>query len=156
MGTAMSKYTVHTLTDKDMEWFIHTAAINMLEQELKHPELVNVPHLYALTEKVIREGTAFVVKCDDICIGALAAVLVPNMYNPDIMTFAELFWYVLPEYRNTRAGLLLLSAFGKKGEECADYSAMSLLGSSEVNFETMGKRGYCLTEYAFLKEHRRK
>lgn len=155
MGTVMSKYTVDILTEEDKEWFIHTASVNMLEQELKRPELVNIPQLYILTDKVIKDHTAFVVKVDGVCVGALAAMLSPNLYNPQLLTFAELFWYVLPEYRNTRAGILLISVFDKRGEECADFSAMSLLGGSKVNEKTMKNRGYALSEYAFLREHRR-
>jgi len=155
MEIAMSKYTVDILTDEDREWFIHIAAVNMLKNELKRPELVNIDQLEKLTAKVIEDRTAFVVKVDGKCVGALAAMLTPNLYNPLLSTFAELFWYVLPEYRNTRAGILLISVFDKRGEECADYSAMSLLGSSVVNEKTMSKRGYSLSEYAFIREHRR-
>ncbi len=155
MGIQMSKYTIHVLTEGDRDWFINTAAISMLTDEVKHPELVNIPHLNVLTDKVIEDETAFIAKSDGVCVGALAAILTPNLYNPELKTFVELFWYVLPAHRNSRAGLLLLSAFDKKGESCSDFSAMSLLGDSKVNIKTMNKKGYSLTEYAFLKENRK-
>lgn len=156
MEIVMSKYTIETLTDIDVDWFVEVAAINMLEKELKRPELVNKAHLYLLTQKVVAEGTAFIVKCDGTCVGALASILVPNMYNPEIQTLAELFWYVLPEYRNTRAGALLFSAFDDKGEDISDEAVMSLLGGSSVNIKTLEKRGFLLGEHSFRKEYRRK
>lgn len=155
MEIQMSKYTVEVLSDKDVDWFVEVAAVGMLEDELKRPELVNRRHLYTLTQKVVEDGTAFIAKCDGVCVGALAAMLVPNMYNPNLKTFAELFWYVLPEYRATRAGALLFSAFESKGSECADEAVMSILNTSHVNVSTLNKRGFQLGEYAFRKEYRR-
>lgn len=151
----MSRITVSVIKEEDVEWLVETAAVKMLEDELLRPELINFKQLYLLAEKVLLEGSAFIAKDEDVYVGALAAILVPNLYNPDIKTFAELFWYVLPTYRNTRAGFLLLSAFDTKAKECADESTLSLLGSSTINTETLSKRGFILNEYAFRKEYRR-
>jgi hypothetical protein len=74
------------------------------------------------------------------------------LFNPDIKTLAEIFWYVSPEHRQTRAGALLLLAFNKKAEEVADEATLSLLSSSEIKIESLEKRGFLLSEFAFRKE----
>lgn len=154
MLTQSHKLVVELLTLDDLKWFVETAAVNMLMEELKRPELINLKALYALAERGLAQGTAFIVKRGYEPVGALGAMLVPNIYNPDIITFAELFWYVLPEYRNTRAGALLFSAYDKKGAELADEASMSILPSSSVNIKTLEKRGYVLNEFSFRKEYK--
>lgn len=155
MATQQPKFKVEPLTDNDLIWFVEVAAVNMLTHELQRPELIHLEQLYGLALKGLEDGTAFVVKRDDECVGALGAILLPNLFNPTITTLAEVFWYVLPEYRNTRAGSLLLLAFEKKGEEVADEATLSLLGSSKVNLGTLEKRGFHLGEFSFRKQIRK-
>lgn len=155
METQGKKFTVGVLQEQDLYWFTEVAAFNMFVDELKRPELVDLERMYEITNNMLSGGTAWVVKCDGENVGAIGALLTPNLFNPRITTLVELFWYVLPEYRNTRAGVLLLKAFEEKGEECADESTLSLLPSSEVNIKSLEKREFLLGEFAFRKEHRR-
>lgn len=155
METGSHKLIVEQLTEKDLQWFVEVAAVNMLTDEVKRPELVNIPNLYALANKGLSDGTAFVVKKGEVCVGALGSILLPNLFNPQYQTLAEVFWYVLPEYRNTRAGVLLLNAFSDKAEEVSDEATLSLLGSSEINIRTLERRGFMLGEFAFRKEYRK-
>jgi hypothetical protein len=155
MEIQLHKIYVEKLTEQDLSWFVETAAVNMLVNEVQSPELVNVANLYTLSRKSMEEGTAFVVKQGYVPIGALGALLLPNLYNPEITTLVELFWYVLPEYRNTRAGALLFSELDKYGEANADEAVLSLLGSSTVNMKTLEKRGFMLREFAFRKRYRK-
>ncbi len=151
----MSRITVDVLKEEDVEWFINTAAIRMLTDELLRPDMINMHQLQVLTERGLAGGTAFVAKSDGVCVGAIAGLLVPNIYNPTMSVLAEMFWYVLPEYRDTRAGSLLLSAFNEKGETCAEETTLSLISSSPVNISALEKRGFLLQEYGFLKRNRR-
>lgn len=135
-----------------MEWFVEVAATQMLIEEVKKPELVNLENLYVLATMGALTGTAFVAKKGTVPIGALGAIVVPNVYNPAIQNLAEMFWYVLPEYRKTRAGLLLLNAYVDKSNELGMEATMSLLPSSDVNFKAMKSKGFDLVEYGFRKE----
>lgn len=153
MQTQSHKFEVSLLTIHDMVWFVEIAAVNMLTDELKRPELINLENLYLLADKGAQDGTAFIVKKDGINVGALGALLVPNVYNPNIRTLAEMFWYVLPEYRNTRAGLLLLKAYDERAKQIADECTLSLLTSSKVNIEGLAKRGFELQEFCFRKQY---
>lgn len=145
--------TIEPVTIADFEWFIETAAVRMITEELKRPELVNIANLYTLGARGCESGTAWVAKKDGRNIGALGALLVPNVYNPDFMTLVEMFWWVDPEERNGRAGLMLLKAYDERAKEVAVESTISLLGSSRVSIPTMEKKGWKLGELAFRKEY---
>lgn len=126
----------------------------MLTHELKRPELINYKQLYTLAYAGLNGGTAFIAKQGDNPVGALGAILLPNLFNPEIKNLAEVFWYVLPEYRKTRAGYLLLKAVDDKAKEIADETTLSLLPTSDVAISTLKKRGYNLEEYGFRKTYR--
>lgn len=149
----MPKYTVEHLTDVDMEWFVETAAVKMLTDEAGKPEYVNIPNLYSLASLGAIAGTAFVAKCDGVPVGALGGIVSGNPFNPDIKTLTEVFWYVLPEHRNSRVGLMLLNEYMNKAEQVADESTLSLLSTSKVNNASYEKRGYMYTEQTFRKTH---
>lgn len=148
----MSKITVEVLQVEDFEWFTEVAAVRMLEDELKRPELVNMDNIRELATRGMFDGTAFVAKQGSMCVGAIGGLLVPNIFNSKLKTLAEVFWYVLPDYRNSRAGLLLLKAFEEKADEIADESTLCLLPSSTVNMGTLEKRGFYLSEFAFRRK----
>lgn len=147
------KITVEPLSLKYFCWFVEVAAVNMLTDELKCPEWVDYDQLYTLANKGMQDGTAWVALRGDIPIGALGALLVPNVFSPKRTMLSETFWYVLPEYHGTRAGALLFNVFNKKGEECANDACMSLLSSSSVKIKTIEKRGYMLKEFSFRKAY---
>lgn len=154
METQSLNVVVSELTLDDIEWFVEVAAVNMLTHEVQRPELINVDNLYKLASMGLQSGTAFIAKKGDVPVGALGSLILPNLFNPDLTTMAEIFWYVLPEYRNTRAGALLFNAFDKKAEELgADEATLSLLGSSIINVNTLAKRQFHLGEYAFRKQY---
>lgn len=151
MQTKSRSYELGHLQAEDVHWFVEVAAISMLEDELKRPELVNREQLYYLTAQVMEAKTAFIVKKDGENIGAIAAVPVPNLFNPKLVTMAELFWYVLPEHRESRAGAMLLKAFDDCAAESADEATMSLLPTSIVNTRSLEKRGFMFGEVGFRK-----
>jgi hypothetical protein len=155
METQLSKYHVESLQVEDINWFVEVAATRMLLEELKRPHLVNLSQLYSLTAKVVEGDSAFVVKCNGVPVGAIAGLIVPNIYNPTITEFIELFWYVLPAHRASRAGLLLLNRMIERGEEAADATTISLLKDSPINFKTLEKRGFKNVESGFIKERNR-
>ena len=142
---------IQLLNKQHLEWFVEEAAVSMLFDEVCRPELVNIPHLYNLANTTMEQQTSWIVINNGTPIGALGSVLVPNIYNPEIKTLAELFWFVVKEYRMTRAGFLLFKAFEQKAKDCADEATLSLMFSSEVRTETLEKRGFIMEEMAFRK-----
>lgn len=154
METQLRKIEVEVLTEKHLHWFVDVAAVRMLSEELKRPDLVNKQALQALSEKTIEDGTSFVATCSGVPVGALGSLFTPNLYNPDLTILLELFWYVLPDYRTTRAGALLFKAFDDKAKDCADESVLSLLPHSAVNLSTLAKKGYNMEELCLRKQCR--
>lgn len=142
-------YTVGSLTHDDYVWSVEVAATRMLLEEVKRPELLNKENIYKLVDQMIVDDTAIICRKDGQPVGCIGALLVPNTYNPEIATLAELIWYVLPDHRNSRAGFLLLQEYIKLAEKIADEATLSLLASSEVNFDSLSKRGFMQEEYAF-------
>jgi hypothetical protein len=154
MEMHLPKITIETLTQEDAEWYVEVATVRMLEEEVGRPELVHLPSLHTLCRMLIASGTGFIAKSDGVCIGIIGGLLSPNVFNPNITTLSELIWYVIPEYRNTRAGLLLLKQFIDKGDECADETTFCLLHTSQIKIATLEKRGFHLCEFAFRKQNR--
>lgn len=95
--------------------------------------------------------TAWIVKKGNQYVGAMASILVPNMFNPSITTLQEIMWYILPEYRKSRAGYLLLRQLETTGERFADEIILTTLPDSEINKTTLRKRSFIHAESSFRK-----
>lgn len=154
MGMPLPKVTIELLSEDTISWYVETATVDMLTYEVKRPEIVNIDRLYQLAEVIMNSETAFVARVDGVCAGVIGGALVDNLFNPTLKTLSELIWYVLPEYRNTRAGAMLLKAFISKGEEVADETTFALLHHSPIKIQTLEKRGFHLREFSFLKDNR--
>lgn len=148
----MSKYEVKIIEPEDFEWCVETAAVRMLLEEVKRPDLVDKTSLYMIIHKMYLDKSAAVVLVDGEYAGAIGGYLHPNIFNPAIATMAELMWYVLPEYRKTRVGALLLKKFDEiSASSPARDSTMSLLINSPVKDESLIKMGFHPEERAFRK-----
>lgn len=88
-------------------------------------------------------------------VGFIVGVNAPHHFNKNITVLSELLWWVTEEYRNTRAGALLLKAFMDYGQANADWVVMTLESGSPVKHETLLKRGFKLQEYSFIHEVQR-
>lgn len=86
----------------------------------------------------------------DFRVGFIAGALAPHPYNPSIRQLVEMFWWVTPDYRGTRAGSLLLDAFVEEGRQRADRILMTLETQSPVRDHVLEKRGFRLIERSFL------
>lgn len=154
METQSPKYTVEVLSSDTMHWYVNTACVNMLMYELNRPELVDIETIQSLCSQMEAQGSGWVVKANGEPVGALGGLITNNLFNPRFKQLVELFWYVLPDHRNTRAGVLLFNEFNKFGEENANEATLSLLTSSEVNIGSMEKRGFEFTEFGFVKRYK--
>ena len=110
------------------------------------------------TEKLreLIEGHVMCVAHSDIeakpCVGFISGILAPHFFNPEIIVLTELFWWVTPEWRNTRTGLMLLEEFIKVGTQKANWILMTLEEDSPVNPTSLIKRGFKVKEHNYLKE----
>lgn len=155
METQTSKYEVALIQPEDFPWCAEVASVRMLTEEVKRPELINIPTLYLIVNKMFMDKTAVVAKCNGEYVGALGGLLHPNLLNPDRATLSELMWFVLPEYRNTRVGVMLMNAYHEAAEATpANDGTFSLLNSSAVHNRSLEKRGYMRAEQGFYKVYK--
>jgi len=89
---------------------------------------------------------------DDEPLGFIAGVVNQHFFNPKIKVLSELFWWVAQQYRNSRAGLMLLEAFTDWGKQNVDWITFALEHKSPVKDSSLLKRGFRPQERAFLME----
>jgi RimJ/RimL family protein N-acetyltransferase len=152
METQSRKYQVVPLSEGLLDWFVNVAAVNMLVDELERPELVNLESITKLAVKGMKEKTAFVVLDSGEPCGAIGGLLINNLFNPEVVTLAEAFWYVTPEARSGRAGYLLLKALEERAKETAHELTLSILPHSEINIDALERRGFRFEELSFRKK----
>lgn len=144
-------YKVRVATPSDIPYIVDVAATRMLVEEINKPQYVVKSRMHSLAAGSIAESHLWIALKNDVPVGALAATSVPNLFNPAIMCLAEVFWWVDPEHRQSRAGVLLLKAFIDESDKY-DEASMSLLTTSRVLNQTLEKRGFVLREFGFHKE----
>ena len=113
----------------------------------------DVRHAEALVGTLIETQFVAIAETDDGRVGLIAGACAPHVFNPDMQVATELWWWVTPPARGTRAGALLLDAF----ETWADDSGANLVNftleaQSPVAERTLEKRGYRLMEKQFVRE----
>lgn len=90
-------------------------------------------------------------------IGATAGMLYPLWMAPNHITGQEMFWYVMPEHRKSRAGSLLFAAL----EDWASRNANSfcMIALSHLAEKRIGKmyeaKGYVALEKTYVKAYPR-
>lgn len=105
-------------------------------------------------EMLVAQHPVFVAisRVADQRLGFIGGTLTAHPMNEEIQILTELFWWVTPECRGGRAGLLLLQAFQAYGRAHADHIVMTLEEHSPVNPETLTKRGFRVVEHTYLLE----
>ena len=104
------------------------------------------------TLKLIIENHYFMVsESNEKPSGFIAGLISQHLFNPKIKTFTELFFWVKPEYRGSRAGSALMDDFTKFGEQY-DWTIMTLESESPIKDSSILKRGFREKERSFIKE----
>lgn len=93
-------------------------------------------------------------KDEDTRMGFISGMITNHIYNPEIKMLVEMFWWVDPSYRASRAGLMLLNYFTEMGKDYADWIIFTLEHHSPVNEKSLIKRGFKLRERNYLLEVR--
>jgi GNAT superfamily N-acetyltransferase len=99
-------------------------------------------------------GEIYVVRKDSkTVVAALGVVFTPDMFS-GVLTAAEVFWYVLPEFRKGGAGLVLLDHFEKSARErkCQEILMVHFAHLGAGLQKLYESRGYTLLEQTFRKE----
>lgn len=86
-------------------------------------------------------------------VGFICGLVMPHLFNPKIKCLSEVFWWVRPEYRMSRAGYLLLKEFVKYGKENCDWVTMTIEDQSPVNPDSLIRLGFKNKEKSFIMEN---
>jgi GNAT superfamily N-acetyltransferase len=87
-------------------------------------------------------------------IGTAGAMLYPLWMNPKHITGQEMFWYVMPEHRKSKAGKLMFDALEEWASERADSFCVTALASEHEKRvgQMYEKKGYVPLERTYVKE----
>ena len=104
--------------------------------------------------RAVNDGLAFVAEDDgDVC-GMLIAHKVPAFFNNSVLIAQEIGWWVDDDYRDTKAGGMLLNAFESEAFKTCKYTVMSLLSTSPEQLKGyLNYRGYVEKEHSYFKEN---
>ncbi len=87
---------------------------------------------------VINDHLVFVAESEKQgLMGFIAGLVSAHIYNPDIRVLTELFWWVEPRHRKTRAAVLLMDEFIAWGKDYADWVTFGVMETTPVK-ETVG------------------
>lgn len=148
----MSKVTVRPAEGEDIPW--------LLDQLRAFDEFVQAgynlfPDLETARAKVdelVSTQPFFVSESDGELTGFICGYINYHFLNPALLVLTELFWWVIPEHRGTRAGALLYDAFMDVGMKEAHWIIMTLESNSPVKAETLTRRGFRHQETSYLME----
>lgn len=84
--------------------------------------------------------------------GLISGYMVGHPFNSEIKLLVENFWWVDSNYRNTRAGLLLLNRFLEIGKEYCDWIIFTLLAKSPISDAILLRKGFKRQENNYLLE----
>ena len=104
--------------------------------------------------RLINEHVAIVAEKDNgTRVGFIMGRYGNHPFNQKIKMLAEVFWYVLPKHRTSRAALMLLNAYVKIGKQIADFIYFSLQdGRTQIKSKSLLKRGFKSQETIYLME----
>lgn len=90
---------------------------------------LNDDYLNSMFATAINGGGLVLIAESDEPIGILFALIAPNLWSDKTLLMNELLWYVEEDYRNTRAGYLLLKRYQELCEE--------LIQKKRIRFHTI-------------------
>ena len=106
-----------------------------------------------LTQTLIDRGIMLVAEVDGQVVGMVGLVVVPFMFNSDILGAHEVVWWVEPEFQGSKIGWDLLSAVepAAKSLGCTIIQMLTLSTSPPLAAEIYRKAGYSHSESSYTK-----
>lgn len=132
-----------------IEQYCYEAPIELVKDKKYH----NKQYVEKLLFEMI-VGRGFIL-IDNEFKGMIGALIIPNVWFPDVLELHELFWWVKPEYRNGIVGGKLWLKFNEMAQELLDLGRVKLIHTSKmpsspnINYE---KYGYKPLNITFFRE----
>lgn len=147
-----STVVIREALPSDTEWFVRELEIFSRFNATKYPLFKDAETTRGIVLTLVKDHFVRVAERGGEPVGFIAAYVVRNMFNPDILVQSETFWWVTEAHRQSSAGARLLDAYIEWGRENVQWVSFALQAHSPVKIETMTKRGFKLHELYFLME----
>jgi GNAT superfamily N-acetyltransferase len=136
----------------DLEWLLKD--LKLFAQSLKRKYLIYGDEEYATRQVswLITDNLFFVAERSGAPIGFVAGYYTPHFFNPSLKFLFELFFYVKPEHRGSRAGLMLLKKYIEEGKKNAQWISFSKTTQTQMNSRSLERFGFSEYEQTFLLE----
>jgi hypothetical protein len=144
--------TVRRARAGDLEWLLQELARFSVFFGSKTPLFSDSQYTRDGLTRLIETQLVLMAERDEERLGFIAGVLAPHTFNPAIRVLSELFWWVTPEHRGSRAALLLLNEFVEAGKTMADWITFGVETDTLVNEHSLTKHGFRLKERCYLME----
>jgi hypothetical protein len=148
---------IRQATEHDIEWIIVELQAFSKFFDSKYPLLGDEQLVRGMLDACRRDHYLRVAdrvgNGDAVHLGFLAGTVTGHPFNPQIKTLTELLWWVKPEHRGSRAGLMLFDDFVQFGKDiAANWIIFGLETISPVSDEFMIRKGFKHKERNFLME----
>lgn len=152
-ATPNATLVVRAATDNDIPWLLAELRSFASWYGTRQSLFGDVAHAEALLGHLIETQFVAIAERGPDRLGLIAGTVSPHPFNPDLRLATELWWWVTPDARGTRAGAMLLDAFDQWADDSdVDWVTFTLEAQSPVRDHTLEKRGYRLMEKQFVRE----
>lgn len=144
--------TIRNAYPEDVDWLLPQLRAFSKMCGLERPIVGSDEQSRKILTEMISEGPFFVAEREAVRLGFIAGTLHAHRFNPELRVLSEMFFWVDPRFRYSRAALLLLEEFKRYGEAAADMISFSLLSNSPVKSASLIRRGFKPIENSFMME----
>lgn len=144
------KLKVVLASEEYREAVVDGLSLRMALEEHETPDVYDRESVSNLFTSTVESGTCWIAVIDNQAIGVLAAIPSRHLMNNKKTILSEIIWYVLPEFRKTKAALKLFNMFNEESKKY-DLCSFSLLPHSDVDPSFLERKGFVMKEFGFLK-----
>lgn len=136
----------------DIPWLVGELRAFASEYPVPLPVAGPDDYLAGILDRLLLTGYVAIAEREDgTRVGCIGAALHSHPFNPGLHMVGEYFWWVVPEYRQGGAGLLLLAGL----EAYAEANAVPLVLTTEATTTmpdgVLLSRGYALAERQWVR-----
>lgn len=144
--------SIRNANQSDLEWIFEECVAFSRAYEAKFSLAGNRDYGIKFISNVIDNHLMLIAVKDGERAGFIAGLVTRHHFNPNIKQLAELFWWVPEKFRGSAVGGKLFLEFVAFGKQNCDCITMTVENHTPITDEALAKRGFKLTEKAYLME----
>ena len=138
--------------DADIPWLLTQLRVFASHYPVALPIVGTDSYSETLLGTLMRDQYLSVATLDDgTPVGLIAGALVAHPYNPELLIVSELWWWVTPEARGSRAGMMLLADLERWADAHDAPLSLTMETNTALNDRHLTKRGYVPVERQFIR-----